>query len=340
MDPLRLHLSKSRETIAPRFLIQSSRDIDLHVALTALGFERLLAGGLRVAIKPNLTWIDPRPGVTTTVESIRKLTAALAERDNAVSIVESDGGYGTFTADAAFQTHGLHLIAEETGAKLVNLSRSSLVPLSAGGQILKMPEMLLREVDVIVTMPVPKVHVLTKYSGAVKNQWGLIPTDMRLRRHYRLRQILTDLLSALPPQVVAMDGTYFLDQSGPIEGYAIQRDMMIFANHPLVADAVALRLMGWDLQEIPYLRHAASKLELDSSSIPDLPAKADHRFTVKRNFWNWTALAAFQSRTLTWLGYESPLAGPLHALKLGSEKLLRGVQTVSHRRRHDNSGSR
>jgi hypothetical protein len=29
----------------------------------------------------------------------------------------------------------------------------------------------------------------------------------------------------------------------------------------------------------------------------------------------------FKSRTLTWLGYESPLAGPLHSLKTGGAKV-------------------
>jgi uncharacterized protein (DUF362 family) len=56
--------------------------------------------------------------------------------------------------------------------------------LKAGGIELDMPGTLLEDIDSIVNMPVPKVHIMTRYTGAVRNQWGLIPTDMRLRMHY------------------------------------------------------------------------------------------------------------------------------------------------------------
>jgi uncharacterized protein (DUF362 family) len=285
-----------------------------------IGRPEFADGGLRIAIKPNLTWIEPRAGVTTGREAIGLVASALISTGNEVLIVESNGGYGTFTADAAFDGHGLGELAAEIGAGLMNLSAAETTKLKAGGIELDMPRALLEDVDWIVNMPVPKVHIMTRYTGAVKNQWGLIPTDMRLRRHYRLGAILRDLLLALPPQVVVMDGTYFLDESGPLVGKPIKRDLFVFAAHPLVADIVALRMMGWDLGRVSYLRGVANSFGIDESWIPDLPALPDAPFTLHRTFWNWVALAGFKSQALTYLGYESILAGPLHRLKTGTER--------------------
>jgi hypothetical protein len=76
--------------------------------LKRIGRPEFADGGLRIAIKPNLTWIEPSPGVTTSREAIRLVASALISAGNEVVIVESNGGYGTFTADAAFHRHGLH----------------------------------------------------------------------------------------------------------------------------------------------------------------------------------------------------------------------------------------
>jgi uncharacterized protein (DUF362 family) len=296
--------------------------------LKRIGKPEFADGGLRIAIKPNLTWIEPRAGVTTSREAIGLVASALISAGNEVVIVESNGGYGTFSADAAFDRHGLRELTSGMGARIMNLSAAETTKLKAGGVELDMPRTLLEDVDWIVNMPVPKVHIMTRYTGAVKNQWGLIPTDMRLRKHYRLGAILHDLLLALPRQVVVMDGSYFLDESGPIVGKPIKKDLLVFADHPLVADIVALRLMGWDLGRVGHLRAVANSLGMDERSIPDLPALPDAPFTLHRTFWNWVALAGFKSRALTYLGYESILAGPLHRLKTGSE---RGIDMIRSR---------
>ena len=308
---------------SPRFSVVSpASSTDPLEEFKRIGRPEFADGGLRIAIKPNLTWSEPRAGVTTSHEAIRLVASVLVSAGNDVLIVESNGGYGTFTADAAFDGHGLRELSSEIGLGLLNLSTAGTKKLKVGGVDLDMPRPLLEDVDWIVNMPVPKVHIMTRYTGAVKNQWGLIPTDMRLRRHYKLGAILHDLLLVLPPQVVAMDGTYFLDGSGPIVGKPVKKDLMVFADHPLVADIVALRMMGWDLGRVGYLRGIANSLGIDERQIPALPAWPDAPFTLHRTFWNWVALAGFKSRTLTYLGYESILAGPLHHLKSVSEKAV------------------
>jgi uncharacterized protein (DUF362 family) len=320
-----------------RFSVVPCAEFSPSIELEKIGIGELTRGGARVAVKPNLTWAEPRPGVTTSVEATQLIASSLIEAGNQVTIMESDGGYGTFSADTAFASHGLDSVASEIGADLINLSKQPTRKLLVGGQQLDLPVLLLDEVDWIVSIPVPKVHVLTRYTGAIKNQWGLIPTDMRLRLHYRIDEILSDLLTKLPPQAVFMDGSYFLDVSGPIEGRPVARDIMITANHPVVADVVALRLMGWEASEVSHVRRAARRLGFEVEALDGLPSRSEQRFTLKRTFWNWVALAGFHSRLLTYAGYESPLAKPLRFVKVGSERLLRR-EVVLHRRSDKTKG--
>jgi hypothetical protein len=44
-------------------------------------------------------------------------------------------------------------------------------------------------------------------------------------------------------------------------------------------------------------------------------------FKVHRTLWNWNPLAGFKGRALTYVGYESPLASPLHGMKTRSKRV-------------------
>ncbi len=54
----------------------------------------------------------------------------------------------------------------------------------------KLPAALVEACDSFITVPVPKVHVMTNVSLGFKNQWGCLPDVKRLRDHYRFAEIL------------------------------------------------------------------------------------------------------------------------------------------------------
>jgi len=74
----------------------------LRGALEWLGWERIVARGSRVFLKPNLTWRLPSPGVTTTPKFLEAAVEILRERAGEIIIGESDGGYHAFKAEEAF----------------------------------------------------------------------------------------------------------------------------------------------------------------------------------------------------------------------------------------------
>src|SRR5688572_18525573 len=111
----------------------------------------------RVAVKPNLTATRPRPGVTTTPALLERVVRLLLDHGNRVVVVESDGGYGAYSCEQAFEGHGIPAMCQRLGASAVNLSASPAraleVDTGRGRLVIPFPALLLDDVDAFVTMP-------------------------------------------------------------------------------------------------------------------------------------------------------------------------------------------
>jgi len=285
----------------------------VRTCLTEAGILGPISPVTRIALKPNLTYPYYKPGVTTSPEVIRATVKVLRDYSKHITIVETDGGYGAWSAKEAFEGHGLFRLAEEFGVSVVNLcdEEKEYITFTSGWRkhSLPLPKLLLNETDLFITMPVPKIHAMTIISLAYKNQWGCIPDIMRLRRHYVFDDAIVAINGALKPAVLA-DGTFFLDRHGPMDGTPIRMDYIIAASDAGSFDRYVSELMGIDWQHIPHLRQAAVKGQLPkhlSEIACNLtPAEAHvHTFRLKRGLRDWIAFTGFSSRFITWFGYES-----------------------------------
>ena len=282
-------------------------------ALQVSGILDRVRPGVRVALKPNFTYPYYKPGVTTSPEVIREAVRILRERTDRIAIVETDGGYGVWSAHEAFQGHGMYALRDEFGVEVVNLCAEPSEPIVYRSRWrlhrLPLPVRLLHDTDLFISLPVPKIHSMTGLTMAYKNQWGCVPDIMRLRRHHLFNDAIVAINRALRPAVLA-DGTYFLDRSGPMEGHPIRMNLIIAATDAGVFDRYVSELMGWSWRRVPHLRRAASAgdmpVSLQDVEMNVAPGAARrHVFTLSRSPRAWIALAGFRSRFLTWFGYES-----------------------------------
>lgn len=275
----------------------------------------------RVFLKPNLTWSSYTPGVTASPVVLEAVISLLRNCTSYIIIGESDGGYHSFKAEEAFEKHGIYDIADRYGARVVNLctTRAEIVRVRIGSKIVsvKLPSVLLHDVDVFITIPVPKVHAMTGVSLGFKNQWGCIPDAMRLRYHPKFNETILAINKILNPQIVICDGTYFLDKNGPMAGEAVRMNLLMIANDLGAGDFVCSQLMGIDPFKISHFR-AARKAGMFPSSLAEIALNTDFRhfakrkFILKRNFLNWIALLAFNSHLLTTVLYDSEIGVLLH----------------------------
>ena len=278
--------------------------------------------GDTVFIKPNLTFPHYRKGVMTSPECIEQLVIALKDYSSNIIIGEADGGgYNRFSMDEVFEKTGLRSIAKKHNVRLVNLSklasRNIYFRYNHREFAVPLPQILLDEVQLFITVPVPKVHVNTGVSMSIKNQWGCIQEpSLRLKLHPYLKKVALEINKALNVNISVIDGRYGLNRNGPMNGEPVLLDWLMVANNILVADVICCNLMGIDPFSIKYLAY-----QIQSEPIPalkDIQFSQDYnkfigpQFYLKKKFWDYPGYFAFRSSLLAYLAYHSPLSRILH----------------------------
>ena len=275
-----------------------------------------------VFIKPNLTYPKFKKGVTTRVEYIENLVAALRQINNSTKIYigEGEGGYNSFSMTEAMLSMGFYELEKRfQNLKVVNISKipTSIIELKVDGKPypINLPKLFFDEIDFSISCSVPKVHCMTKVSLSFKNQWGCLPDTMRLKNHYVFNKIIGQICNHLKFKYAFLDGKYGLDKNGPMVGQPFEINWFVASNSLGAFDMVVSEMMGFNWKNIGHLREAANLGFIpdrkEISIIGDLELlKRD--FSLKRNFWNYPALLAFNSKKLTHFFYFSKYAKFLH----------------------------
>jgi uncharacterized protein (DUF362 family) len=260
----------------------------------------------------------------TSFAALEAAMAALSEYTPNLFIGDADsGGYNRFSMNEVYSRTGLFDLARKHGVKVVNLSHAERkqVTVRAGSRDIEisLPRLLTDEIDFLVTMPVPKIHMYTGVSLTYKNQWGCIPEPRdRLRLHPFFSQVVLQVNELVKTKVAIIDGSFGLDRSGPLRGDVVELGWIVVADSPGAGARVACTLMQVPVESVGHLKLAA-----EMGLIPSLERVAlnqDHRPFLTRAFkrrlgvTDYPGLLAFRSPLIAYLAYFSPLAGLLHKL--------------------------
>jgi uncharacterized protein (DUF362 family) len=304
------------------YLDRIGDDLSSHLqsGLQFIHWEALVKPGATVFIKPNMTWPEPRPGVTTSPRFLDALLPVLKSRAGRLIVGESDGG--TFSAEEAITRLGLLDICHRHGAEFVNLShqpRTMLRDRIAGREIrIEASQFLIDEVDVFITLPVLKTHVVTGVTLGLKNQWGCIPDPMRLLYHHILDWGIVALNRAYKPRIAILDGTYAMDRRGPLEGDPIPAGWLVVSDNVVVLDAIGCHLLDVPARRVRHIRFAEAQ-RLGTTYLNqvrlnrDLPEPAIHS-VLQPNRMDRIAIILYRSWLLSKLVFDSPLTPVLYKL--------------------------
>lgn len=304
------------------FESKDSLAVRLADAFSWLG-DGLVRRGDRVFVKPNLTYPYYKPGVTTSPEMMEALVQVLSSCTSNITFVESDGGVYAWPAQQAMEGHGIADLCKRYGAKMLNLSERPrrMITNDVDGRSvsIELSAEMLDESDLFITMPVPKVHAMTYLTLGFKNQWGCVPDVKRLLHHSEFDHKIIAVNEALRTRIALFDGTYFLNRSGPMEGDAVRMNLFVLSDGIGAGSMVCCDLMQISPTKSSHLR-LAHKLGLMPFDLKEMDLNCDlasfkrEPFYLQRTWLNWVALAAFHSRLITKLGYDSAAAKPLHDL--------------------------
>lgn len=253
----------------------------LEKSLKNIGFEKIVKPGDKVVIKVNATHFHYLPGITVTPELVYDFVKIL--KDRGAKVVVGEGDLQRLCAEDALKGCGIWEAAENAGAKVINFCNDKMVNVDIKGEYFdfneyKIPRSYV-DCDVFASMPVFKTHKLTGVTLTLKNHFGCVPDDLRLKYHGDIDQVLADFCLLLKPKLVVMDGRIGLESDGPIAGLPKKLDLLLTSTNAVAADAVACNIMGFDPKKIKHIRTASKrglgpmdlkKIELSGEKIKDV----------------------------------------------------------------------
>jgi uncharacterized protein (DUF362 family) len=292
---------------------------NLKAALEKMNWRNCIKSDTRVFVKPNYALPFFKPGVTTNINLIEVLLGILKDRASEVYIGESDGGDESFTAEYSLKNHGIPDVCKKTGSEMLNLSKLDQVIVSdrINGKKIEVPlPRFLLDMDESISIPVLKVHIVTKVSLSLKNLWGCHPSNLRLLDHKNLSERLALIAKSIKLRFAVVDAIYGLNKHGPMHGDIVPVGGIIVGNNPVATDAVATRLMGFDPKKINHIV-IASKYGLGSYDEKDIDIINDlsiyqQQFTIEPTFIDFASALCFKSNILNKIVSDSVFTKPIY----------------------------
>jgi len=230
------------------------RGIDLLGGITAF-----VRPGEKIVMKPNvLIGSDPARSVTTHPTVFRAVGKLLQKAGAVVSYGDSPS-FGR--CELNLRMAGLKAVGDELGLTLADFDH--------GREVVHKTALLnkkfvfangILEADGVVSLPKLKTHGLTRFTGAVKNQFGCIPGILKGQFHmkmpdpYDFATMLVDINTFVRPRLYVMDGIVAMEGNGPRNGRPHPMNVLLFSRDPVALDAVACRMIDLNPEFVPTSR--------------------------------------------------------------------------------------
>lgn len=111
--------------------------------------------------------------------------------------------------------------------------------------------------DGLVSLPKLKTHALTRFTGAIKNQFGCVPGLLKGQYHLKLPDpydfatMLVDLNTLIKPRLYIMDGIIAMEGNGPRSGKPKKLSVLLFSSDPIAIDSIACKIINLDPESVP-----------------------------------------------------------------------------------------
>jgi uncharacterized protein (DUF362 family) len=256
-----------KEKVAIERVPETGGDSEIKAALRSLigklgGLGKFVKPGRHVVIKPNLVSDHGLKdgiytgGIVTDLRVVRALTELLLPVAGRITIAEGSSINRSETSKM-FSLYGYDRLVDLNREKirLVDLNQDELVEKAIpGGKRMmsrKIP-LTLEQADVIISVPVLKIHFAAVVSLGVKHLQGAVPPLEKYMSHFfGLWQNLVNIHHVIKPKLTIIDGLTGQEDFGPLSGTPKKMDLLMGGTNPVAVDAVAMRVMGLDPASSP-----------------------------------------------------------------------------------------
>ncbi len=246
-------------------------DQAVHDAVDLLGgMAQFVRPGQKVLLKVNLLSASaPEAAITTHPAVVEAMVKAVQSAGGHPIIGDSPGASVRYTENglrSVYRISGMADVAARTGAELMLDTRSETVSFPQG-KLLKRIEVIrpALEADVIISLPKFKNHVLTTFTGATKNMFGVVPGAQKALLHVTPRtlsnfvEVLLDILEWSAPALTLMDGIMGMEGDGPSGGRPRQVGVVLASRDAVALDVVAVQIAGLPAEQVPLLKQSIAR---------------------------------------------------------------------------------
>jgi uncharacterized protein (DUF362 family) len=171
-----------------------------------------------IFIKPNIVFpVRPGSGEITSPLLVRTLVTALREHSSNIDIILGEGVAAGCDPQVNFQISGYADLARELNVPLLDLHLVDRKSVSWKFGTLELPRVALERT--YINLPILKPSSACIFSGALKNQKGLVLPEIKKKFHcLGLHEQIAELNAIIQPALTIMDGSRFFGRKVLISG--------------------------------------------------------------------------------------------------------------------------
>lgn len=227
------------------------------------GIGAFVRPGMTVLVKPNMLMRAPEERAVTTHPTVVRAIVEEAVVAGGKVIV-GDGPAGK-------EGIGIKLMRHAGVADAVTAAGGTCIELDSplwktlGGRDYFLSRVMF-DADMVIDVAKMKTHMLTGYTGAVKNLYGAVPGVRKRELHCQAPDansfsgIVADLLELMPPGLSIVDGVRGQEGDGPgMSGKPRAYGLIAASSDPVALDTVLARAMGFGQGEVRHLALASER---------------------------------------------------------------------------------
>ena len=225
------------------------------------GMPIFISPGDEVVIKPNVGWDRTPVQAANTNPIVVQTLVKLCFEAKAKKVIITDNTCND--PSRCFTRSGIWKMAEAAGAEIVLPAEHRFMNFQLGGVVLGEMPVLSPAVsgDKFINVPIAKHHGLSKFTGAMKNLYGVLG-GRRNRLHQKIDDSIADLAEFIRPTLTVMDATRVLLRNGPQGGNMQDTKAVgeiIASTDQVAVDAYSCGLIGLSPKDLPYLKLAEAR---------------------------------------------------------------------------------
>jgi len=273
------------------------------------GIGQFAKKGEKITLKANLLGAVPPEKAVSTHPSIIAAVGKLTKKEGAIPLIADSPGsgyiYNESTLKKLYKTCEMYSAAEQAGID-VNMDTGYEKVSFPQGKLMKQIDVIkpITQADAVFNICKMKTHMYMHVTGAVKNNFGIIPGLSKVGFHAKLinkdrfADMLLDLSLYVSPRLSIMDAVLAMEGEGPgASGTPRQVGLLLASTSDLAIDVVAGEIMGLPYEHNPVLM-AAKRRDVLPYKIEDVNVIGEDLSSIKISDYKFPSTVRGFSKTV------------------------------------------